>query len=104
MTNRFEYRIFLAIISACAVAALLAVVSLHVAQANSGTSQPVHSVAGSLTKPRTPTMTCSQCGAPHGGVHNPQFCHNCVDKGFAPKIPFSHRIKHPISIQTLLTH
>lgn len=31
---------------------------------------------------RSPTLWCTQCGAPHSGVYSPKICHNCWDKGF----------------------
>lgn len=31
---------------------------------------------------RSPSYTCSVCGAKHGGVYSPHVCHNCYNKGY----------------------
>ena len=36
-----------------------------------------------------PVHICRNCGAPHGGVYHPNYCHNCIDKGETP-------VKRPI--------
>jgi len=30
---------------------------------------------------------CKQCGAFHGGVYHPNYCHNCISKGITPIKP-----------------
>lgn len=36
---------------------------------------------------RSPVHVCKTCGAPHGGVYHPNYCHNCVSKGLTPVKP-----------------
>lgn len=40
-----------------------------------------------LADVRSPVHICRNCGAPHGGVYHPNYCHNCVSKGLVPKQP-----------------
>jgi hypothetical protein len=37
--------------------------------------------------PRGPDHICDNCGAHHGGVYHPDYCHDCIDKGEAPVRP-----------------
>ena len=36
---------------------------------------------------RTPVHICNTCGAPHGGVYHPNYCHHCISKGITPVKP-----------------
>lgn len=40
-----------------------------------------------LADVRSPVHICHTCGAPHGGVYHPNYCHNCVSKGLTPVKP-----------------
>jgi hypothetical protein len=37
--------------------------------------------------PRGPDHVCDNCGAFHGGVYHPDYCHVCIDKGETPVSP-----------------
>jgi hypothetical protein len=34
-----------------------------------------------------PNHTCDVCDGYHGGLHHPNYCHNCIDSGDTPVIP-----------------
>jgi hypothetical protein len=34
-----------------------------------------------------PDHTCDVCNGHHGGLHHPNYCHNCIDAGDTPVIP-----------------
>jgi hypothetical protein len=34
-----------------------------------------------------PDYTCDVCDAHHGGLHHPNYCHDCIDKGDTPVLP-----------------
>lgn len=37
--------------------------------------------------PRGPDHICDNCGAHHGGVYHPDYCHECIKKGETPVRP-----------------
>lgn len=67
---------------------MLAAVFGLIGEASTSTTGLFHdSTQSVLADVRSPVHICRQCGAPHGGVYHPNYCHNCVSKGLTPVKP-----------------